>query len=220
MFHDDFFAVDTDRTRQLCNEMIKNNIKLRWTVRSRVDCVDFSTLELMKKSGCAGIFFGVETGSRKILKAMNKNFSFADVKNAFYLTKKAGIKAICNIILGYPGEDAETLNQTRNLLSIIRPDKVYFHPAVIFPGSRLYEQCLEKGLIDDSFWMKSRNGIPRYKWSVSYSRIALNMYNMRISLEDNFAGRIVATWRIFLKEIALICVKIFNRIRGWISQKK
>ncbi len=92
MFHDDFFAVDTDRTRELCKSIIKKKIILKWTARFRVDRVDSATLRLMKESGCEAIFFGIETGSPKILEAMNKQFSFEDVKRAFALTKESGIK--------------------------------------------------------------------------------------------------------------------------------
>lgn len=210
MLHDDFFAIDTDRTKELCRNIIKRNIKLKWSVRSRVDRVDLATLRLMKESGCEGIFFGVETGSPKILKAMNKDFSFEDVKKAFTLTKKSGIKAICNIMIGYPGEDEKTLCETRTLLSVIRPDKVYFHPVSIFPGTRLYDQCVQKGLINDSFWIKPENKVPLYDADISYSRILWNMYKVKMSLENSFLKKVVVTCKAIFREIVLIYTRLFN----------
>lgn len=56
MFHDDFFAINTERTRHLCKGMIKRKINLKWVTRSRVDTVDLDTLKLMKESGCEEIF--------------------------------------------------------------------------------------------------------------------------------------------------------------------
>jgi len=209
MFHDDFFAVDTDRTRELCKGIIKKKIILKWTARFRVDRVDSATLRLMKESGCEAIFFGIETGSPKILEAMNKQFSFEDVKRAFALTKESGIKTICNIMLGYPGEDKDTLRETRDLLSIIKPDKVYFHPVVILPGTVLYNQCVEKGLIDDSFWIDPKNKVPLYDAGVGHIRIYWNVFKMRVLLGDSFTAKIAIICKVFFREAALLYMKLF-----------
>jgi len=209
MFHDDFFAVDTDRTRELCKSIIKKKIILKWTARFRVDRVDSATLRLMKESGCEAIFFGIETGSPKILEAMNKQFSFEDVKRAFALTKESGIKTICNIMLGYPGEDKDTLRETRDLLSIIKPDKVYFHPVVILPGTVLYNQCVEKGLIDDSFWIDPKNKVPLYDAGVGHIRIYWNVFKMRVLLGDSFTAKIAIICKVFFREAALLYMKLF-----------
>jgi len=209
MFHDDFFAVDTDRTRELCKGIIKKKIRLKWTVRSRVDRVDFATLKLMRESGCEAIFFGVETGSPKILEAMNKKFSFEDVKRAFALTKESGIKTICNIMLGYPGEDKETLRETRELLSVVKPDKVYFSAVRIFPGTVLYNQCVEKGLIDDSFWLEPKNRVPLYVADMGYIRILWNMFKMRMLLEVSFLAKIVITCKALFRRVALLYMRLF-----------
>jgi len=209
MFHDDFFAIDTDRTRELCKGIIKKKIRLKWTVRSRVDKVDFATLRLMKESGCEAIFFGVETGSPKILEAMNKKFSFEDVKRAFALTKESGIKAICNIMLGYPGEDKETLRETRELLFVIKPDKVYFSAVKILPGTVLYNQCAEKRLIDDSFWLEPKNKVPLYVADMGKIRILWNMFKMRMVLEVSFLAKIVITYKAFFRRVKLLYMRLF-----------
>ena len=211
MLHDDFFAIDTKRTEGLCRSIIKRNIRLRWSVRSRVDRVNLSTLKLMRESGCEAIFFGVETGSPRILEAMNKNFSFKDVKKAFNLTKQSGIKVICNIMIGYPGEDKDSLRQTRNLLAVIKPDKVYFFPVKIFPGTKLYDECTRKGIIDDSFWVKSKNKVPIYHADIGYIDIFWNMYKMKMSLEKNFFKKLIITYKVLLKEFTLFYAGLFHK---------
>jgi len=125
------------------------------------------------------------------------------------LTKESGIKAICNIMLGYPGEDRETLRETRDLLSVIKPDKVYFSAVRIFPGTVLYNQCAERGLIDDSFWLKPKNKVPLYDVDMGYIRILWNMFKMRILLEDRFLTKIVTMYKILFRKATFLCMRLF-----------
>jgi len=190
MLHDDLFTIDTERTRQLCNGIIRKNIKLKWVIRSRVDAVELKTLKLMKESGCEEIFYGVESGSPQILRNMNKGIEIEEIRRAFRLTRESGIKAISNIMLGYPGEDKHTLNETRRLLLDIRPDKVYFSAATIFPGTQLYYQSVKAGIINDQFWLKNKNKLPYYNEKMNYFSIFWNIFKMIVSLESNLFKKI------------------------------
>ncbi len=200
MFHDDFFQVSCDRTRAICEGIIKKNIRLKWTTRSRVDSVDFDTLKLMKKSGCEGIFFGVESGSPGILKRMNKEFEPEDVKQAFAATKRSGIRAYCNIMVGYPGEDREALRETSRLLRLLQPDEIYFSPVKVFPGTGLYGESVNQGRLSDSFWLKHGDRIPFYG-----NRIIgwLKICWLRLSLIDGFSKKWRYIFRAIPKELAL-----------------
>lgn len=199
MLHDDFFSVDSERTRELCAGIAKRKIAMNWATRSRVDAVDYKTLVLMRSSGCEEIFYGVETGSPELLKKMNKEFEIADVKRAFMLTKKSGIKAICNIIVGYPGENKKTLFETQRLLAQIKPDQVYFSPIKVLPGTSLYYQSIAEGFLDESFLYKKKSSI-MYTKDMSYWSILTHIYWMRLSLEKGFIRKLIFIIRMFPKE--------------------
>lgn len=213
MLHDDFFAAKGERTQSLCRGIIRNGIRISWSARSRVDCVDLETLKLMRESGCEQIFFGVETGSPRILNAMNKDLRLDDVENAFRLTKKAGITSICNIMIGYPGEDRVTLNQTRKLLSAVKPDKVYSSPVQIFPGTELYSQCLKDSIIKESFWIESKKSPPVYKTSIGYKGIFWNMYKMKLSVKEGFLSKAIITLNLLIREAKLQYARLLSILR-------
>jgi len=212
MFHDDFFAADTERTRMLCENILKRNIRLKWSARSRVDSIDLETLRLMKQSGCMEIFYGVETGSEKILKAMNKNICVDDIKKAFSRTKQAGIKAACNIMIGYPGEDETTLQETKALLSVIKPDDTFFSAVRIFPGTQLHECCVREGIVSDLYWKDIRNKAPFCNLSISYIRALYSMYQMRMVLAGTFFNRLFTILKIILKEFYFLFLKLRDKI--------
>jgi len=211
LFHDDFFSVDSERTRNLCENIIKKGIAIRWSTRSRVDAVDSDTLRLMKKSGCEEIFYGVETGSLKILKNMNKKFEIEDVIKAFSLTKKGGIRAACGIMLGYPGENKETLSETKKLLSLIRPDKVYFTPTAILPGTTLYYDFMRQKLIDDSYWLKNKNSIPLYKMEMNYFSMMREIYDIHLSFKGNFIDKSMLIFNALRNEACFRISSLFDK---------
>ncbi len=213
MLHDDLFTVDAERTRQLCTGILKKDIKLKWATRSRVDGVDLETLKLMKESGCEEIFYGVESGSPEILRNMNKGFSLEEVRKAFRRTKKSGIKAICHIILFYPGENKHTLKATRELLSDIQPDKVYFSAAMVFPGTELYAQGVREGKISGSYWLKKENKIPYYDGRMNYFLLAWNIFKMTVSLRYSFSKKFDLIFKILRRQALVKYRELINSLQ-------
>jgi radical SAM superfamily enzyme YgiQ (UPF0313 family) len=71
-FWDDTFTLNKRFVKRLCDSILKENLNLRWTCYSRVDTVSKNLLKLMKKAGCIAIFYGVESGSEKVLHIVGK----------------------------------------------------------------------------------------------------------------------------------------------------
>ncbi len=92
-FVDDTFIVDKERTKELCRLLIKNKLNIQYTCQGRVDSLDKEILKLLYDSGCRRIFFGIESGSNKILKQIKKGFTIAIALKALALTTAQGIKA-------------------------------------------------------------------------------------------------------------------------------
>lgn len=135
---------------------------------------------------------------------MNKEFNIEDVKRAFALTKESGIKSMCNIMIGYPGENNNTLNETRRLLSIIRPNKVYFCIVRMFPGTKLYYEAKKSRIIDDSFWFNNGNKIPFYVRNISYIYMLWNIYKIRLSWQKSFIRRVSFIFKVLFRETFLM----------------
>jgi anaerobic magnesium-protoporphyrin IX monomethyl ester cyclase len=114
--------------------------------------------KMAASTGCAEISLGVESGSQKILDAMNKNLTVEQAEYAIKLIKDFGIKVKVYLMVNFPGETEETVEETIKFVERTRPDSVFVSSFVPLPGSDTYANPLKYGII----WM-SKN------WSDYYT---------------------------------------------------
>jgi len=144
-FNDELTLVNKQRSYELCDYFKKS--KLRWVCQGRVDKVDMDLLKCMKDSGCVALGFGVESGSQRILDNMNKGIKIEQAIEAIKATKKVGIQPIIQMMYGYEGEDEESIAQTVSFFKTINFPTMPFSPTTPLPGTVLYANAREKGLI-------------------------------------------------------------------------
>jgi anaerobic magnesium-protoporphyrin IX monomethyl ester cyclase len=121
-FLDDTFNVPMGRFKDILRMMIRNRYPFRWNSFLRADHVDAECIELMRQSGCEGVFLGVESGSDRMLQAMNKTSRAANYRRVIPLLRDAGILTHCSFIIGFPGETAATVRETVELIEDTAPD--------------------------------------------------------------------------------------------------
>ena len=155
-FFDDVFTLSKPRVIEICREIIKRNLDICWECVTRVDFVSSDMLEWMKKAGCLSISYGVESGSSSVLKAINKKQTIAQIINAFRLTHESGTKAYILLMVGNSGETEHTINETIKLLRIVKPDKIRTTLTLVYPATELYEECKQKSLINDDYWLTDK----------------------------------------------------------------
>ncbi|MGX9367382.1 B12-binding domain-containing radical SAM protein [Desulfoplanes sp. PS50] len=152
-FSDDLFTLDRKRVIDLCREILDRKIFFAWMAETRVDLVDKEMLELMRQTGCYRIYYGVESGSPRILKAAGKGFTVEHVRKAFAMTHQAGIEPCCFLMVGNPGENPETIKETVELINEIRPAiRPILGINTLFPASPQYDYAKEQGVIADEYW--------------------------------------------------------------------
>lgn len=147
-FYDDAFTVNQARTEEICNEIIKRRLNIKWDCETRVDMVSKDLLLKMKKAGCIAVWYGVEAGSQKVRDSMGKGISNEQTLNAFKWTQEAGLIAVASIILGFPGETKETAWESVRLLRKINPDEIGIYIATPYPGTPMYDHVKKMG------WLK------------------------------------------------------------------
>ena len=109
---------------------------------------------MVYRAGCRRIHFGVESFSNRVLGLMNKKYDRDRALELLNDAHRIGIKTICNIILGYPGETDETLRDT--LFRINRLEKGIFCNPIIFhmyTGTDIYDLAKKRNLIHDAQWL-------------------------------------------------------------------
>lgn len=120
-FIDDTLNVPPERFKEILRMMIRNQYRFRWNCNFRCQFADREMIELMKESGCEGVFLGIESGSQPILNNMNKNASVAQYRSGHALLKEHGIITYMSSIIGFPGETIETARETTRFIEETGP---------------------------------------------------------------------------------------------------
>jgi radical SAM PhpK family P-methyltransferase len=120
-FIDDTFNVPKGRFKDILRMMIKNRYGFKWNSYLRSDHADEEAIELMGEAGCEGVFLGVESGSDIMLEKMNKSSRRKDYLRVIPQLRDAGISQYTSIIVGFPGETYETVQETISFLEEAAP---------------------------------------------------------------------------------------------------
>ena len=152
LVHSDVFTVNRKIAIELCKTMINRKFKFKWICNSRVDTVDEELLIWMKKAGCWMINYGIESGSQKVLDRAKKGITVSQIKKAVILTKKIGIKVWGYFMIGLPGENWQTVDETIKLAKELPLDLANFAVAAPYPGTEFYKLAKRKGWLISSNW--------------------------------------------------------------------
>ncbi len=138
------------------SEQIKQKqLPIRWLGNTRVDTVaSFDFVNKLKESGCWMLSVGVESGDDSVRSTMSKKFDRARIKEVFGWFRKAKIFSFAFFILGYLGENKETMEKTIQLAMEVDPDYAAFYPAVPYPGTPFYRECVNRGWVKTRDWSK------------------------------------------------------------------
>jgi anaerobic magnesium-protoporphyrin IX monomethyl ester cyclase len=162
-FYDDAFTVDQSRTEELCQEIINRKMKIRWNCETRVDMVTKELLAKMKEAGCTDVWFGVESGSQRVLAAMDKGIMTEQTVKAFKWAKEVGLMTVANVILGFPTETRETAWETVRFVESLNPDDVGYYIATPYPGTPMYDQVKANGSLKITDFDKYDTATPTFE---------------------------------------------------------
>jgi radical SAM superfamily enzyme YgiQ (UPF0313 family) len=147
-FLDDAFSVNQDRVKEICLEIQRRNLKIKWDCETRVDMITRELLQLMKDTGCIAVWLGVEAGSQMVLDAMGKGYTLETIKKTFKTAEEVGLMTVASVVLGFPEETPETLRETTKFIEEINPDDVGYYIATPYPGTPMRELVIKNG------WLK------------------------------------------------------------------
>jgi anaerobic magnesium-protoporphyrin IX monomethyl ester cyclase len=137
-FSDDVFALNHQWARQFALEMEKRECMLPFKIQSRADLMTAETVESLKRAGCIEVWMGVESGSQKVLDAMDKGLLVSEVASARKVLRESGIRACYFLQFGYPGETWSDIQQTIALVRTTRPDDIGVSVSYPLPNTPFY----------------------------------------------------------------------------------
>ena len=152
MFYDDTLTLQREHVRDICNEILRRGLRVRWESPTRLDTVDLPLLKLMHEAGCIRLRYGVESGDPDILKLMNKGIDLSLAKEVFHWTKRAGIETFAYFMIGYLHETPRTMERTISFARSLNPDLIMFTLATPYPKTHLYDLAQKEGLVPADYW--------------------------------------------------------------------
>lgn len=150
-FCDDLLMSSKQRTIEFCETVQRRGVKFKWSCNGRLNYVTAEILDLMKKSGCTFINYGIESVDNTVLKNMKKGLRYDQIISGVELTLAAGISPGLNIIWGNIGDTLETLERSVDFL-LTYDDHAQMRtirPVTPYPGSPLYYDAIARGLLKD-----------------------------------------------------------------------
>lgn len=129
------FTTNRGHAMEICELLISRNYPFFWCCQTRADAVDPELLKHMKRAGCRLIHFGVEFGSKRVLKGTNKRTNLEAIRRGIHLSREAGMETACFFMFGFPGELPSEMDETLKFAKELNPTYASFHAVTPYPGT-------------------------------------------------------------------------------------
>lgn len=182
-FVDDVFTVSHKWIKSFHEDVIKQDAIIPFECITRAERLNDEILQLLKEAGCYRIWIGAESGSQKIIDAMDRRVDVNVVKEAIQKTNAIGMETGTFIMLGYPGEDEKDISETITYLKDANP--THFTITVAYPikGTSLYNEIEDKITIQPNWETSTDRDID---FTRTYSRKFYDYAVRRVVNEVNY----------------------------------
>lgn len=153
-FYDDTFTIIRQHAVEICNEIIKRDLKIFWYSSCRVNTVDKELFDLMKLAGCVRVNFGIESGSSRMLQIIKKGITMEQARKAIGAAVSAGLEVTLNFLLVYPYETWEDIGLTVEAIKEFKAMKNVspsYSFIIIYPGTELETIAKKEGIMPTNF---------------------------------------------------------------------
>jgi len=155
-FADDIFGLRPKWVRELAAEVEKLDAALPFKMQSRVDLMTPNNASALRRAGCVEVWMGAESGSQKILDAMDKGTRVDQIAKARENLRREGIRACYFLQFGYPGETWQDIQSTIRLVHDTRPDDIGVSVSYPLPGTKFFER-VQAQLGEKTNWSDSED---------------------------------------------------------------
>jgi radical SAM superfamily enzyme YgiQ (UPF0313 family) len=146
-FNDDNFLVDKKRIIDISKHLEK--FDLRWKLQCRIDQLNKNILSYMKNMGCGKILFGIESGSERLLKFLQKDITIKQIIKIFDICNNLEIFTIASFMIGIPTERHVDMRKTIKLANRVNATQYEVDVFRPYPGTKLFNYCIQKKLFNN-----------------------------------------------------------------------
>lgn len=214
----DMFTVDRRRVVAFCEVMIASGENFTWSCSARTDRIDDELVDLMGRAGCRGIFFGVEAGSERMQKLIDKHLDPYWAERVIDVTERAGIGSTVSLITGFPEETRDDLRQTiRIFMHSARAPKSHPQLNLLAPlaGTPLYCEHKNELILEDLCSSVSHQGQTQDAADLQLIRAYPEIFPNFYAIPTRYLDR---TCLLELREFALVGIARFRWLLTAIHQ--
>jgi radical SAM superfamily enzyme YgiQ (UPF0313 family) len=234
----DMYTIDRKKVVEFCQTLLACGEEFTWGCSARTDCIDDELIALMSEAGCRGIFFGIETGSERLQRVINKRLKLQDAKDRIRCADRYGIETAVALITSFPDETRDDLRETIHFfVDSLRLDYTEPQLSLLAPlaATPIHEQYKDQLIFDRIFSDMSHQGWRQDAMDVelisSYPDIFQNFYAVpTFQLDRRYFQEIrdfvthVTDWFGWLP-VALLqdsgdFLRVFDRWRTWLAAKR
>ena len=204
-FVDDTITIDKKNVLEICDLIVKRNIKIHFKISARVDTINKEVIRALKKAGCYRIHYGIESASPKHLKYLQKGQTPEKVERASKMTRDAGMGFFAYMMIGITHETKEEMFATVDFAKKLKPDYAQFSICTPYPKVELYYQMIHEGIVPEDYWQEfAENPSADFKikfWNKDFSEEELR------DLQDECHARFYRSPTYLMKQI--------TKLRSW-----
>ena len=176
---------------EICDEIINRGLNQEMTFLGQGRCSEYvklETLKKMKEAGFVWIWWGVESGSQKILDFIKKDIKIENIYKTFDLAKKSGLKSMMFIMVGFPKETKADIKLTAKIIKKIKPNEVRIHILSPYPGSELRDYFEKHNLLETNDYYKfdSRKNVIHHTDEMTAEEIKKNFRLLVFRFENGY----------------------------------
>jgi radical SAM superfamily enzyme YgiQ (UPF0313 family) len=148
-FTDNVFNYPAEHAEGICEEIISRGLNIKWYCIANPCSLSKDLLRLMKEAGCYGLSLGNESGSPHMLRNLRKNFTVEQVSQSCTYCRELGINHTCFLLLGAPGENRKTVDESISMMERLKPDSLHITIGIrLHPNTELARIARAEGILD------------------------------------------------------------------------
>ena len=183
-FADDIFGFRVDWVAEFAASVRAADARIPFTIQTRADLVSERMAEALRDAGCTEAWIGAESGSQRVLDAMNKGTTVEEIRVARDRLRAVGIRVGFFIQLGYMDEQLDDILATRDLLDAARPDEIGVSVSYPLPGTKFYD-LVKAQLREKTHWQESDDLEMMFQgtYTSDFYRAVRNLMHDQITLQ-------------------------------------
>ncbi len=155
--HDDNFTLNNNRVIDFCKKIISLNLNIDFIASGMIKPVSNEMLYYMEKASFKKLMFGLETGAEKLMVNTHKGIKKKDAEELFYKLKKHNFLITTFLMVGFPGENEDTVNETISFVKKLQRIKYNYITGIgklwVYPGTEIYQIMKSENCISDDYWL-------------------------------------------------------------------